>query len=283
MALSVSLPSTLRFRLSSLVVLLVLGATVTITAVALVLAERDMKEVIGGQQYALLSSAASHIDEHLASKKDALAELAEGLPAATLHNPQALHDYLEARPVARREFSFIEIYNPDGVLTDTLDAYRPAPGYSEAGQSWFVQTVKEGRSVVSAPFFSKIAAVPTVLITMPVKDAQGRLALVLAGGINLQHYPPFEALSALKPGSSGFTFIMTNDGVLLSHPNKRRILHLISERPGYNRATQMALGGYEGWTEALNKDGVPGIYAYRRLKQADWIVAARYPSASSLG
>ena len=94
MALSVSLPSTLRFRLSSLVVLLVLGATVTITAVALVLAERDMKEVIGGQQYALLSSAASHIDEHLASKKDALAELAEGLPAATLHNPQALHDYV---------------------------------------------------------------------------------------------------------------------------------------------------------------------------------------------
>ncbi|WP_308495399.1 ATP-binding protein [Duganella aceris] len=277
-----SLPSTLRFRLSSLVVVLVLAATVTVTVVALMLAERDMKDVIGAQQYALISGAAAHMDEHLAAKKAMLAALAESLPAATLRDPGALRAYIEARPTAHGEFSFIEIYNPEGTLTNAIGEPMPAPGYSEAGRAWFGQTLAARRGVISAPFLSKISAVPTVLISAPVMDAEGRVALVLAGGIDLQRYAPFASLKAFRPGSSGFTFIMTTGGILLDHPDKKRILQHINQRPGYNRATQMALGGYEGWLEAENKDKVMGIYSYRRLKQADWIIAARFPSNEAL-
>ena len=282
MATPLTLPSTLRFRLSGLVVVLVLAATVTVTVVALMLAERDMKEVIGAQQYALLSGAAAHMDEHLAGKKAVLASLAESLPAPTLRDPQALRAYLEARPTARGEFAFVEIYDAQGTLTGAIGEAMPAPGYSEAGQAWFAQTVATRRGLVSAPFFSKLAAVPTVLITAPVLDSQGRVVMVLAGGINLRRYAPFESLSAFKPGGTGFTFIMTNDGVLLDHPDKQRILRHINERPGYNRATQMALSGFQGWTEAQNKDGVKGIYSYQRLKQAGWIIGARFPSDEAL-
>jgi PAS domain S-box-containing protein len=277
-----SLPSTLRFKLSSLVVVLVLAATVTVTVVALLLAERDMKEVIGAQQYALISAAAAHMDEHLAGKKALLAALAESLPAATLHDPQALRAYLEARPSARGEFSFVEIYSADGVLTNAIGEPMPAPGYSEAGQAWFGQTVAARRGMISAPFVSKITAAPTVLISAPVLDAHGAVVLVLAGGIDLLRYAPFASLKAFRPGSSGFTFIMTNSGILLDHPNKQRIMQHMNSRPGYNRATQLALGGYEGWVEADNKEHIPGIYSYRRLKQADWTIGARFPSHEAL-
>jgi len=282
MALKQYLPTTLRFRLSGLVMLLVLGATVTVTVVALMLAERDMKEVIGSQQYALLSGAAAHIDEHLAGKKAMLAALAESLPAATLRDPAALRAYLKARPTARGQFSFLEIYDAEGLLTGALEEALPDQPYRAAGQEWFETTLSRRRGVVSAPFASKLAGAPTVLITAPVLDSEGRVALVLAGGINLLHYAPFESLSALKPGSTGFTFIMTAEGILLSHPNKARLLHSINERPGKNRATEMALGGFQGWTEAENKDRVKGIYSYRRLQHARWIVAARFPSDEAL-
>ena len=33
--------------------------------------------------------------------------------------------------------------------------------------------------------------------------------------------------------------------------------------------------------EAANKDGTDGIYSYKRLKAADWIVGARYPTAEA--
>jgi PAS domain S-box-containing protein len=282
MAFKKFLPSTLRFRLSSLVMLLVLGATVTVTVVALMLAERDMKEVIGSQQYALLSGAAAHIDEHLAGKKAVLAALAESLPAATLRDPAALRAYLLARPTARGQFSYLEIYDGQGVLTGTLEEAMPEQQYSAAGAEWFVQTLKRRRGQVSAPFASKLAGMPTVLISTPVVDGDGRVVLVLAGGINLLHYAPFEALSALKPGGTGFTFIMTAEGVLLSHPDKKRILHGINERPGVNLATQKALEGFQGWMEAENKDHVKGIYSYRRLQHARWIAAARFPSDEAL-
>ena len=45
--------------MTGVVVMLVLAATMTVAWVALLLAERDMKSVIGDQQYALLSSAAA--------------------------------------------------------------------------------------------------------------------------------------------------------------------------------------------------------------------------------
>ncbi|MQA18251.1 ATP-binding protein [Rugamonas rivuli] len=282
MALKQHLPTTLRFRLSGLVMLLVLGATVTVTVVALMLAERDMKEVIGSQQYALLSGAAAHIDEHLAGKKAMLAALAESLPAATLRDPAALRAYLKARPTARGQFSFLEIYDAQGLLTGALEEALPDQPHHVAGEEWFDLTLSRRRGVVSAPFASKLAGAPTVLITAPVLDSEGRVAMVLAGGINLLHYAPFESLSALKPGSTGFTFIMTAEGVLLSHPNKARLLHSINERPGKNRATEMALNGFQGWTEAENKDRVKGIYSYRRLQHARWIVAARFPSDEAL-
>jgi PAS domain S-box-containing protein len=276
------LPRTLRFRLSTLVVLLVLGATVTVTVVALVLAERDMKAVIGNQQYALLSGAAAHIDEHLAGKKAMLAALAESLPPAAIADPARLHRFLAGRRAVRKEFSSIEVYDPDGTLIDAGPAPMPAKPVSIKGVPYFERTLAQRRSVISPPFVSQVAATPTVLITAPVLDDDGKVVLVLAGAIDLLHYAPFEALSALRPGSTGFTFIMTTEGVLLSHPEKDRILQNINARPGRNAATEQALAGFQGWVEAENKQGVKGIYSYRRLAQTSWIVAARFPSAEAL-
>jgi PAS domain S-box-containing protein len=276
------LPSSLKFRLSTLVVLLVLAATVTVTVVALLLAERDMKAVIGNQQYALLSGAAAHIDEHLAGKLSMLAALAESVPEAAHRDRRLLHQFLAERPTSREAFNSIEVYGADGALLDTFDTDMPLQPFNARGQPYFDRTVASRHGVISAPFFSHIVGAPTVLVTAPVYDSNGKLALVLAGGLNLLRYAPFQSLSALKPGSTGFTFIMTAQGVLLSHPTKARILQNINARPGRNRATEMALAGYEGWTEAENKDGVRGIYSYKRLHQTDWIAAARFPSDEAL-
>ena len=265
-----------------MVVVLVLGAAVTVTAAALLLAERDMKAVIGNQQYALLAGAAAHIDEHLAVKKAMLATLAESLPANLPSEPARLHAVLAEHKALNKEFSLLEVYRADGTLLDVQGGAMPAQPISAKGLPYFEQTLHSGKGAVSAPFVSAISGAPTVLITAPVLDPHGQPRMVLAGAINLLHYAPFEALSALKPGSTGFTFIMTSEGVLLSHPSKDRILKNINEAPGRNEATEMALHGFQGWTEARNKRGVMGIYSYRRLTQTSWIVAARYPSDEAL-
>ncbi|CAN7339667.1 diguanylate cyclase [Pseudoduganella sp. LjRoot289] len=264
--------------MTTVVILLVLGATTIVTTVALLLAERDMKGVIGAQQYAVLSSAAAYVDEQLEAKRAILATLPEGLPPGIHSEPAALQALLEARPVVRAEFFNLVAFDRSGKQVASSRPELGESGVEAAGRPYFDNTVKTKEGLVSAPFLSRLSGRPIVLLTQPLLDPQGEIAYVITASIDLQKSDFFGPINALRPGKTGFMYIMTADGILIHHPTASRLLHHIHERPGSNRATDMALKGFEGWTEAKNKDGSEGIYSYRRLKTTNWIVGARYPT-----
>jgi diguanylate cyclase (GGDEF)-like protein len=277
MAVTPFLPRTLKFRMTVVVVLLVLAATVTVASLALMLAERDMKSVIGDQQYALLSSAAAHIDSQLTAKRTLLATLADSMPPDLIADPRKLQAFLEQYPSARKEFLNLLVFDRLGTLRITTAAGIATVVQDPARLPFYRQALGARRSLISPPFHSPVSKVPVVLITQPVLDPGGRIVMVLAGSIDLAHAPFLEQIAAQKPGKTGFMFIMTAQGILVHHPNKARVLEHINARPGRNAATEKALNGFEGWTEATNKDGSEGIYAYKRLLSTDWVVGARFP------
>lgn len=274
------LPSNLKIRLTGVVIVLVLAATVLVTMVALAMAERDMKGVIGGQQFAVISSAAAFIDDRLDAKKQLMAALASGLPQSARADPKQVQAYLETHAGLRTEFLNLAAFGADGRLVASLVAPNTPP-ISGAGKQYFVETLARKKGIVSAPLRSELSGAPVVLVTAPLFDEKGNIALVLAGAIELQRSAFLRQIDLLKPGKTGFVFIMTTDGMLVDHPDKTRLMQHIHQRPGVNNATEMALSGYEGWIESANKDGTEGIYAYKRLKAADWIVGARYPTAEA--
>ncbi len=275
------LPATLKARMATVVILLVLGATTLVTTGALVLAERDMKSVIGSQQFAVLSTAAAYVDEQIENKRAILATLPEGLAPGMHAAPDSMQKLLESRPIARGEFFNIVIFDRGGRLVATL-----RPDFNETRitantQPYFENTIKTRKGLVSEPFLSRLSGRPVVVLTQPVLDKAGDVAYVIVGSIDLQKSDFFGPINALKPGKTGFMFIMTAGGILIHHPTQSRLLQHINARPGYNRATEMALTGFEGWTEAKNKDGAEGIYAYKRVRGTNWIVGARYPTAEA--
>ncbi|MFC0133190.1 hypothetical protein CR105_06490 [Massilia eurypsychrophila] len=81
------LPSTLKLRLTAVVAVLVLAATGLVTILVRGMAERDMKGVIGAQQFAVVSSAAAFIDDRLEAKKQLMVALAKGMPPAARSDP----------------------------------------------------------------------------------------------------------------------------------------------------------------------------------------------------
>ncbi|MES2257187.1 MAG: PAS domain S-box protein [Pseudomonadota bacterium] len=267
--------------MTSVVVLLVLAAATVVTWLALLMAERDMKGIIGAQQYAVLSTAAAYVDEQLESKRALLATLPEGMPLQAQDQPGALQALLESRPVVRAEFSNIVVFDRAGLMVATLRPDLNTGPVSANARPYFEQTLRSRKGMISAPFLSQLSGRPVVLVTQPVLDSDNQVAYVITGSIDLQKSDFFGPINALKPGKTGFMFIMTTDGILLHHPTPSRLLQHINNRPGYNRATEMALAGFEGWTEAQNKDGSEGIYSYKRLHTTNWIVAARYPTAEA--
>jgi diguanylate cyclase (GGDEF)-like protein/PAS domain S-box-containing protein len=277
MAVTPFLPRTLRFRMTAVVVLLVLAATVTVASVALMQAEHDMKGVIGDQQFALLSSAAAHIDSQLAAKHTLLATLADAMPPDLNQDPRRLSAFIDQYPSARKEFLNLVVFDHGGTLRVTTTEGVATVLQDPARRPFYHAALNARRGLISPPFFSPVSGVPVVLLTQPVLDREGKVAMVLAGSIDLAHAPFLEQIAAQKPGKTGFMFIMTAQGTLIYHPNKARVLEHINARPGRNEATEKALKGFEGWTEAANKDGSEGIYAYKRMTTTDWILGARFP------
>ncbi len=274
--------STLRFRLTILVVLLVLAATVIVTFVSLMLAERGMKTVIGAQQYSSLTGAVAYIDEHLQAKRTLLDALAQALPPEAQSGRQALHRFLTAQTAARQQFSTMAVFDREGVPVDMLYAGTLPRPPNVRERQYFIDTMATRRGLISAPFKSMTSGQPVVAITAPVLDRRGEVVLVLVGVINLLESSLLEPLAGLRPGQTGHMFIMTRDGVLISHPDQSLILQRIGARQSAGAATGLALGGFEGWTEARNDLGSAGIYSYKRLRTTGWVVATRFPTAEAL-
>jgi diguanylate cyclase (GGDEF)-like protein/PAS domain S-box-containing protein len=271
------LPQSLKFRLTSVVILLVLAATVLVTCLALSMAERDMKGVIGRQQFNLLSAAAANIDEQLASKRLLLATMAESLPAGKT-NLTTIRAALATHPLARAEFANLVVFDQNGDLVASIREDLATRQYNVASRAYFEQTLQQKRPLISLPVRSKISNLPVVVLTHPVIDSGGDVRYVIAGSIDLLNSDFFKQFTNMSPGRTGFMFIMTTEGILVNHPNKARLLEHISARPGANHSTEMALKGFEGWVEAGSTDGNAGIYSYKRLEMTNWIVAVRYPT-----
>lgn len=278
MAVLTKLPRSLKFRMAAVVVVLVLSATLIVALMSLLLAERDMRSVIGHQQYALLSSIAAQVDAEIESRQQMLASLADTIPQDAASDPAAMQAFIDHHPAARNQFLNLHILDRNGRLLHTgaadasITRHLPPPA-----RDLFERTADAGTPMVSMPYKSEVTGLPSIMILHPVRDARGKASMLLGGSIDLSNSSFLAQIARQKPGRTGYLFIMTRDGILLHHPNTRRLLTHINARPGYNRATEMALGGFEGWVVATNKDGSDGIYSYKHLSSTGWIIGARFP------
>jgi len=262
--------------MTCVVILFVLAATTIVTWLALSMSERDMKSVIGQQQFNLLSLAAANIDEQLAAKRLLLASIADELPPRQ-RTPADIRAAIERKAAVSAEFANVAAFDGKGNYLASLRApQQSSPSVSD--RPYFEQTLAQKRAIISPPLRGRVSGLPVVVLTHPIIDSGGDVQVVLVGSIDLLNSDFFQHFNTMKPGKTGFMFIMTSEGILVNHPNKVRLLEHINARPGVNLGTQRALDGFEGWLEATNKDGVDGIYSYKRLNTTNWIVAARYPT-----
>lgn len=277
MAVFARLPRSLKFRMTGVVVMLVLAATMTVAWVALVLAERDMKSVIGDQQYALLSSAAAQVDAQITSRKVLLASLADTLGDSDGADTAGMQAFVARHPVARGRFLNLHIYNRDGVLLNTAGDGAAALDPGGEARAYFERTLAAARPAISPPFKSILTGRPAIMILQPVFNAAGRAVMLLCGSIDLTNPTFMQQVASQKNSKTGYTFMMTAGGVLLHHPDRSLLLKHINDRPGRNSATDAALKGFQGWAETTGRDGSAGIYTYKRLQTTDWIIGARFP------
>jgi diguanylate cyclase (GGDEF)-like protein len=275
--------SSLKFRITATVVVLVLAAASLVAFVALAVAGREMRAVVGDQQFALLSSAAAHIDADLAASRALLVTLREELTAAPVHDASQLQAFLETHGSLRDNFFNVTVYDESGALVANLNDRRAVHSQDFSRRAYFVDTLRIREGVISKPFRSTLSGKPVVLVTEPVFDEHGKMTYLIGAAIDLQRPRFFGQLASLKFGRSGYLFMVTADGTILHHPDQNRILANVHSEAGQAvPATLAALKGFEGWTEGRTKGGVTALLTYKRLHQTDWIIGAVYPVDEAL-
>ncbi|MFN3792268.1 diguanylate cyclase domain-containing protein [Massilia sp.] len=273
----------LKLRLASVAAVLVFAATLLVTLSTLSVAERGMKGVIGDQEYTLLSGAASFMDDRLAARLEQIEALAAGIPPRLRTDWAGLRPFLsdQVKLWGADEYLNLVVFDGDGEMRLSV---RELPGpttLNARGTDYFERTIQTRKGVISRPIRSRLTGNHIVVFSAPVLDEAGRVAAVLTGSVDLRRSGFLRQISTLKPGRTGYLFLMTADGLVIDHPDQSRLFKHVGSTPGVNQGTDRALAGFEGWLETQSKDGTDSIYAYKRLRSTGWILAARYPSAEA--
>ena len=263
--------------MSVVVFLLVLAAVASLALATLSVAERGMRDVTGRQQYVSLASAAVFIDEELDAKRNVLRAIADSLAASGAHDGAGLQRFLDAQTVLGKEFYTAGVAAADGSLLASMGPVKPQAGMNLKDRPYFDQTLATRRSVISAPLNGSISGMPIVVVTQPVFEAQGAVRYVLAASVNLRQPDFLGRLGALKPGTGGYLYIMTSEGVIVEHPDKSRIMQHIDAHGPISEPTRRAMQGFEGWLTGTTTQGVDALFAYHRIPTTGWILASVYP------
>ncbi|MYM26864.1 diguanylate cyclase [Duganella sp. CY15W] len=266
-----------KFKISALVIALVLFAGIGAGGVSLLIAESELRQVIGRQELSLLTGAAAFIDNDLQDKHELLKAISEEIDARGLPVDQ-LQPLLEAHETLRDAFFNVTAFDLSGNLVASL-RNRQTRQINIAEREYFRDTLKLHEGVISAPFKSTLSGQPVVVLTQPLHDANGKVIGIILGAIDLLR-PSFSAqLDALRAGADGYLFIVTSKGVMVHHPDKARILETSDDAPG--SLLEAVLRNDEGWEDGVLDEGVPVLLVHKRLREVDWVIGLSYPVRSA--
>ena len=266
-----------KFKITALVIALVLVAGIGTGGISLLIAESELRQVIARQELSLLTSAAALIDNDLEDKRQLLKLLTEPTPGQDL-SLDGLQQRLEAHETLREEFFNVSAFDASGKLIASLRD-RNAKRINISDRKYFQETMRLQEGVISAPFRSVLSGRPVFVLTQPLRDADGKIVGVLLGAIDLLR-PSFSAqLDALRSSSDGYLFIVTDDGVMVHHPNPNLILEKGDD--GAGTVLEAALKGGEGWQDGILDDGVPVLLVHKHLREVNWTIGLSYPVQSA--
>jgi diguanylate cyclase (GGDEF)-like protein len=261
-----------------IVVGIVLMSVLAVIVITLSVVKRYMRAQIGAQQYVLITTVASALDQKFELRNAALRSLADGISIVAIPDRQSLQAYLALHKSLRSIFGNVSIFDAKGYLLANLNDVGVIGQFNVADRPYFVETMQSRKGVVSAPFLGALTAKPVVIMTQPVVGAGGAIQYIFAATINLEQQNFLGQFASTKIGNTGYMYILSPDGIVIEHPKRSRILQRNDAAGGYSSASARALAGFEGTLTAVSRFGVSGLFSFKRMKTTNWIVGAIYPA-----
>ncbi|MBO3277663.1 methyl-accepting chemotaxis protein [Pseudomonas schmalbachii] len=139
-------------------------------------------------------------------------------------SPEGLSALLEQKALAST-FNFSYLGQEDGAFT--MRPQSPMPdGYDPRTRPWYKDALAAGGTTLTEPYVD--AATQQLIITLatPVRAADRPLG-VAGGDLSLEAL--VQTINSLDFGGMGYAFLVSGDGKILVHPDKRLVMKNLSE------------------------------------------------------
>lgn len=267
----------LRARLSAGVVAIVFLTTIGLTSAALYFVKRNMQTTIADEQFERISAIADAVDQKFLSRRTLLRTFGDGVESHNFTGPERLQDLVMQHKSLREAFDNLAFVDAQGEIVANMNGAQQIGKINIKDRDYFQGTIAAKAGVISQPFKNRISGLAQVAMTEPVLDGQGRVAYVIAAFITLSEHNFLGELANVKFGKSGYMFIMNTRGIIVDHPDKSRLLQHIDGDGVRNVAADRAIAGFEGATEGVNRTGVHALYAFKHIRQTNWVLGAMHP------
>lgn len=240
----------------------------------------ELSERIEAAQFDLLQTLGADLDDKMNTRLAALAASTRTVPVGALHDVAALEAHLKSRSALLTLFDDLYIFDAEGKL---LADWPEKPGRRGLDMSTrdYIRNVREKLApTISQPILGKATQQPIVVAAAPVLDEAGHLVAILGGVLNLYQSNIIGGLGKRKLGRTGYFYLASREGILISHPDPQRIMQEAS--PGTARTpVRLALEGFEGTIEGTNSRGLQGLFTFKRLNSTGWVLASAIPTAEA--
>lgn len=201
--------------------------------------------------------------------------LASELTPELLADRDALEQLLLGRPLARHLFESLFVARPDGQAVAGLSHGNTQRfPLNLLDRDYFLQTLSTGQPVVSPPVVNKLTGRMTVVFTMPLRSMAGDVYGVMGGTVPLESTELLPGTLSMVGQFESNLVVYTRDGLMLSHPDKSRVLQSVQDEPGLAQAhAEWIQDGRTLFTEGVARL-VPGyMVTMAGVPSAQWMVA----------
>ncbi|MEO8171284.1 MAG: cache domain-containing protein, partial [Oxalobacteraceae bacterium] len=262
---------------------LVLSCILLIQAILLFSAARDeLKHSLSGQLEVLVGRVATELDDKLLMRIATLEAMASKFPLAALNSDKDAERYFRDSPLLSTLIEDLYLFSAQGVLLVDWPIAPGRRGLDMTERDYIQRVIQKGQTTVSKPILGKATRKPIIVIAVPIRDVAGKLIGILGGVVNLHKSRLLEPLFTTRVGKTGYFYLVGPQRLTIMHPDPTRVLTSIAA-PGVNPALDRALNeNFEGTVEGVNSKGLKGLFSFKQLPHAGWVLAAFLPSNEAL-
>ena len=275
---------TLKFKVIAMTIGTAVLAAVASTQLAVTATQADLKRLLLANERDDGERMAVMLASKLGTLKLALEASASRITLAELHDPSAMARSLMGMPALSVMFDSVFVVSIDGTMVARVQqglARTELPNIAD--REYFERALTSDIPVVSAPLRNRVNNAPGLVVAAPVFGPDGRHAGVLAGSVTLRSARLFSNLAGMSSTDGSPTLVMNRAGVLLAHPDAKRVLGQAAEEPGLAAPLarwRTAGSPIETHSEAVLADGY--MVSMAGIPTSDWVLVHVTPEAVAL-